>query len=275
LAFHSCLTYGVEATVRNLTTYIAARTSYIRKAVHGFRCLSFATEANWINFKRIYGTDGAVCSDQAIESETSTGEERINERKSTSGPLTAIWCGSIDGRKNITMLLDIARLLERRAANVRIAIVGSGKLEAYARRRVRACALNNVQFFGRLPRPEARDLMRRSACILFTSLSEANTATFFEGAEALCIPFALDLDGFAKNISAEYGFKFDPNLPVEEIVEKYASTLEELARSPERQDRMRSDLSKAGKALGWQELARKHSLVLESIFATQGLCSNE
>lgn len=263
LAFHSSFRYGLTALIRNMNTFVAARSAYVRKAVRGFRCLSFATEMNRINFKKIYGVDGAVCSDQAIESSSAgAGMDKPHE---LSGPLTAIWCGSVDGRKNITMLLDIAAALQGRGANVRIAVVGSGPLEAYARTRARRERLDNVQFFGRMPRAQVRDLMQRSSCILFTSLSEANTATFFEGAEALCIPLALDLDGFSKNISPEYGFKVNPSEAVDVIVDRYASALSELASDPGRRTRMRNSLSNAREALGWAELACKHTAVLECI----------
>lgn len=262
LAFRSSGLYGLVSIVRNISTYFAARSSYVRSAVRGFDRLSFATETNRRNFSGLFGVDGPVLSDQATAQNRAVA---ATDAKPHPVPLRVIWCGSIDARKNIRLLIEIARMLQDRKAAVDITVIGSGGLLKDSVRRVKKLQLSNLHFTGQIPRQEVQTLFHNAHALCFTSLSEANTSTFFEALEAGCIPIALDLDGFSSNITDEIGYK----IPVEngwaDVVENYVSKLEYLSENPDALTRFSQALAGVLPEYSWQTLAARHAGILDAL----------
>ncbi len=263
LAFHSSLRYGIISLVRNLSTYLSARSRSVRRAVEGFGAFSFATSTNQENFRVLSGIQGPVCSDQAVEVSTGARAKDASPQKPAVPPLQVAWCGSVDGRKNIRLLVDVARRLAGRPVPIQITVIGDGPMLGAMRSE---CAnLGNIVFVGRVPRPEVRQLLRASHVLCFTSLSEANTSTLFEGMEAQCIPLTLDLDGFSSTVTPDIGFRINPSQPVEGIVLGYVEVLERLTSCPALVDQMQKQLACRLAELNWDALVDKHWQILQRI----------
>jgi glycosyltransferase involved in cell wall biosynthesis len=109
--------------------------------------------------------------------------------------------------KNVSLLIDISKSLKDRASDVSITVLGAGKLLDESVKRCKRLGLDNIKFKGRVNRDEVDREFCKSDVILFTSLSEANTSALFEGIQRICIPVALDLDGFRTNVTQDIGFK--------------------------------------------------------------------
>lgn len=266
MAVRSSPKYGAISVIRNISTYIAARSGYVRSAVRGFSRLSFATETNRRNFAALYRVAGPVLSDQATAGAAATVDAAS---KRPSPPLRVIWCGSVDARKNIRLLIDIAERLHQMDSPVDITVIGSGAMLSGAIRRVENLQLARLRFTGQIPRTEVQGLFRNAHILCFTSLSEANTSTFFEALEAGCVPFALDLDGFSSNITDDIGYKIDIGPGWWAVVEDYAGKLDALSNDPVRLLQFSQAVQAALPAHSWQALAGRHREILNSLLVTQ------
>lgn len=266
LAFRSSPRYGAVSVIRNISTFMAARSSYVTSAVKGFNKLSFATVTNRNNFELLHKITGPVLSDQATVASAQDKTTKRNEY-----PLRAIWCGSIDARKNIRLLLDVAAALQARQTPILITVIGSGPLLAGAVRRTEKLRLTNIRFTGQIPRQEVRQHFKEAHVLCFTSLSEANTSTFFEALEADCVPIALDLDGFSSNITPAIGYKIDTKPGWAGIVEEYAQKLNLLANDPAELAKHVEAIRREASQFNWGTLAGKHYEVLQSLRLHHGL----
>jgi glycosyltransferase involved in cell wall biosynthesis len=263
LAFRSSPRFGVISLVRNISTYLAARSGYVKAAVKGFQRLSFATTTNRLNFEALYGVQGPVLSDQATVRRAADLLE-----KPAAAPLRVVWCGSVDARKNIQLLLDIAARLQSMGAPVSITVIGSGGQLKAAIQNAQTRQLANIRFTRQLARLEVQQQFRNAHVLSFTSLSEANTSTFFEALEAGCIPVALDLDGFSSNITDDIGAKISTAGGWDAIVEAYAALLVEMATDPDRRVRHVAAIQHDADRFSWATLAAHHAAILDGL-ATQ------
>lgn len=266
MAFRSNPKYAVMSVIRNISTYFAARSGYVRSAVRGFDRLSFATETNRRNFGDLYRVTGPVLSDQATAGSTATVAAAA---KPLLPPLRVIWCGSIDARKNIGLLVDIAARLQQLGSAVDITVIGSGGMLAGVTRRVESSQLSNIRFTGQIPRADVQALFQSAHVLCFTSLSEANTSTFFEALEAGCVPFALDLDGFSSNITDDIGYKIAIRSGWSAVVDDYAGKLDALSKNSSRLAQFSQAVYAALPDHSWKTLAGRHREILQSLSATQ------
>ncbi len=270
LAFRSSFRYGLTSLVRNVSTFLAARSGHVRTAVRGFDRLSFATLTNRRNFAALYDVDGPVLSDQAMVEEPSTEAVTAKDltagtRKSEPPPLGIVWCGSIDARKNIRLLLDIATRLQAMATPCAITVIGTGGMIEIAHAVVAERDLTNVHFTGLIPRDEVQEAFRQAHALCFTSLSEANTSTLFEALDAGCIPVAFDLDGFSTNISDDIGFRIDPRQDWNAIVGDYADRLDAIARDADLRARLTLAIRRDATRYSWASLAERHASIVASL----------
>ncbi len=262
LAFRSSPRYGVVSIIRNISTFMAARSAYVTSAVKGFDKLSFATVTNRNNFAVLHKVTGPVLSDQAT---VAVGQQQDKVTKPHARPLLAIWCGSIDARKNIRLLLDVAVTLHACRTPVLITVIGSGPLLAAAVKRADRFGLTNIRFTGQIPRQEVKQHFKEAHILCFTSLSEANTSTFFEALEADCVPIALDLDGFSSNITPAIGYKIDTKLGWSGIVKEYAQKLNLLANDPALLARHVEAIRSETTQFNWGTLGSRHYEVLQGL----------
>jgi glycosyltransferase involved in cell wall biosynthesis len=265
LAFRSSPRYGVISLVRNISTHLAARSGHVKAAVKGFQRLSFATSTNRRNFEALYGVRGPVLSDQATARRVADVLD-----KPAAAPLRVVWCGSVDARKNIRLLLDIAARLQSMDSPVSITVIGSGSMLEAAIQDAQTRQLGNVRFTRQLPRPQVQQQFREAHVLCFTSLSEANTSTFFEALEAGCIPVALDLDGFSSNITDDIGAKVGTAGGWGAIVDAYASRLAELAADSSARARHVAAIQRDADRFSWATLAAHHAAILDSLAAKSG-----
>lgn len=267
LAFRSSFRYGAVSVIRNFSTFMAARSAYVTSAVKGFNKLSFATVTNRNNFALLHKVTGPVLSDQAT---VASARHKDIATKRHELPLRVIWCGSIDARKNIRLLVDVATTLQASQTPILITVIGSGPLRAAAIKRTKELRLANIRFTGQIPRQEVKQHFKDAHILCFTSLSEANTSTFFEALEADCVPIALDLDGFSSNITTAIGYKINTKLGWSGIVKEYAQRLHLLASDPAQLAQHVEAIRREASQFNWETLAGKHYEVLQSLHLHPG-----
>lgn len=262
LAFRSSPRYALTSLVRNASTFLAARSRYVRSAVRGFDRLSFATRTNRDNFAALFKVNGPVLSDQAT---VHGWEDGYGAAKLKPGRLNVIWCGTVDARKNIKLLIDIATRAEAMDVPCSFTVVGTGPMLDAARSMTVERGLRHVHFTGQLPREQVQAAFHDAHVLCFTSLSEANTSTLFEALDAGCIPLSLDLDGFSTNITADIGFVISPDQEWNAIVAGYVDRLAELAGDTALRTGLAQTIAAHGQRYSWQVLADRHAAIIDAL----------
>lgn len=258
LAIRSSFRYFLTSLVRNASTYLTSRSNSLMRAVRGFSRTSFATNTNRENFRARFGVDGPVLSDQAIERCGADAISMADKAGFSGGDPVVLWCGSVDGRKNIALMLEVASQLQVTGSRFRVRIIGDGPMLDWARRRAESLGLERVSFDGKVSRERVREAMEQATAICFTSLSEANTSTLFEAIEALCVPLALDLDGFSTNISDDMGFLVSTSQSYVGIIGTYVERVRRLEADEQLLTQMRSALLQRRQVSGWGQLGMRH-----------------
>jgi glycosyltransferase involved in cell wall biosynthesis len=262
LAYKSSKKYFVVSLIRNVLTYFNARNKKVKNALQGFDTLSFATATNLANFNSIYKVDGLVLSDQAC-----VPKPFVRKKSDLSScELLVTWCGSLDARKNVRLLLDIALRLKRLESRVFFNVLGDGPLRANAEKLQAKYGLDNIKFKGKVSRDLVDQEFLSSDVVCFTSLSEANTSTLFEGLQRRCIPIALDLDGFSTNISDDIGFRIDACQDYTDIVDEYAELLIRLASEPSLRETLLKGVQEKLADFSWDKLGECHRGILDELY---------
>ncbi|NBA87087.1 glycosyltransferase [Emticicia sp. CRIBPO] len=119
--------------------------------------------------------------------------------------LNLIWIGSIDARKNLTLLLDALSGLNQ--YNWSLNVVGDGAL----RNKMEENAVFNkldskISFIGQVPRSQVKDLLQSADLHISTSLSEGTPTVLWEAFESGVPTISLDHCGMANVICDKCGF---------------------------------------------------------------------
>lgn len=263
LAWANSVGYYFESLLRNFFTYCFARSSFLKRAINQTDAFSFCTDTNLLNFTNLYGIEGKVLSDQAVD----TANLISNMDKKVNSTLQVIWCGSVNARKNINLLIDIAKKCKQHGSAIEFHILGTGSLLKSLNKSVHVFGLDNVHVHGFVKKNEVQKYMAASDILLFTSLSEANTSTLFEGFEKLLIPIALDIDGFSRNINSKVGYRVSPDLQYEEIVDKYVYYLEQLSLDKNLVKILQKNIYSSIENYSWDNLAFSHNLIIKGIIS--------
>lgn len=266
LAFKSNWLYGFTSLIRNLLTKINSKGTKTSRAINGYDRVSFATANNRDILGNIYGVKGPIISDQACSSSCAN----IGTVKQKSKRVVATWCGSVDARKNINLLIDIAFAVKKADLNVFFNVLGEGSLLSFAKRKSSRLELDNISFEGHVTRESVQKSFDDSDVLIFTSLSEANTSTFFEAVERNCLPIALDIDGFSENIFNNSGYKVSADQPYASIIEDYVKFFSLLESDLSSRETLRENLNVSIDSLSWKSLGSKHKAILDDLLSKTG-----
>lgn len=265
LAFYSSISYGIVSILRNVINLLLVQSPYINDALRGYSKCSFVTTTNKENFAKYFSIDGQVISDQG--SYDLDSQLYISKCYSLpfNRPLKIVWCGSLDDRKNVSLLLSVISGCNARKLNIDFTIIGSGKRENLILEYINKQKCSNVSFLGRVDRLQVFSVLKNSDSILFTSLSEANTATYFEALSAYCVPVALNIDGFIDNSSVIHGKLIDVTLPYRTIIKSYVDYFSTLLSNPAKLKNKIDEIHNNYSCFTWETIVKKHSDILKSL----------
>jgi glycosyltransferase involved in cell wall biosynthesis len=238
--------YYLEALLRNTSVRFQAIAPYTARAARGYDRVSFATVENAEYFRKHFGREGPVISDQGL-----IDLVEIPEPVPQKSMIRVAWAGSLTPRKNVDALLDVIRAAP---PGIQFNVMGGGSREA----EVRALAAErpNLHFKGMLPRSEVIQVLRESNVVLLTSLSEGNPAILLEGIENDCIPIAPRINGFVSTLNEKVAFLIDQG-DYHVAVAQTVRALKELSNG-ENLSQMKLRLRRHRPSLSWQSLAQAH-----------------
>lgn len=238
--------YFLEALFRNTSLRFHAIAPFTARAARRYDRLSFATVENAEYFRKHFGREGPVISDQGL-----TDLVELPAPSPQGAMIRVAWAGSLTPRKNVDLLLDVIRAAP---PDIQFNVMGCGSREA----EVRALASErpNLHFKGMLPRSEVIQVLRESNVVLLTSLSEGNAAIMLEGIENDCIPIAPRINGFVSTLNDEVAFLIDQghyHVAVTQTVRAFTELCNGATLS-----QMKLQLRKHRPNLSWQSLAQAH-----------------
>jgi glycosyltransferase involved in cell wall biosynthesis len=141
--------------------------------------------------------------------------------------------GSIDARKNLSLLLDAirrAKCLEK----IRLHVVGDGWMREETQLRAKRLGLSSqIEWHGKLSRVEVIKLFTSAHINLITSCKEGNPTVLWEAMASGVPTVSLDHSGMRDTICDECGVRI-PVHSYEQILSDFANSVDTLYSDPSR-----------------------------------------
>ncbi len=172
-------------------------------------------------------------------------------------PFTVVYLGQIRPYKGLSVLLNAAAGLK----NTRVWVIGDGHLADQSRQQATGLGLTQAKFWGSLPDPHVRHLLRQSHVIVLPSVtrSEAFGIVLLEGMAAGLVPVASDLPGVADVVGNE-GFTFPAG-----DVGALKQVLVYLRDNPASRSRLATQAQTKAKAFSWDRVVLAYDWIFTQL----------
>lgn len=181
--------YYFISRIKNLLNSLQLGNKRVKNAINFSKELTFSTKNNRKIFKQKFKVSGSIISDQAI-----TNQELI--KPSLKKIKKFIFVGSLNSRKNIELVLEIAKEL-----SLNLDIIGNGPLFKKLYKKYNG---DNIIFKGNLTRKNVLKNIGNSDCLLIPSYVEANTSVLYEALASGIAVLANDRDGFETELPSTF-----------------------------------------------------------------------
>lgn len=196
------LKHQVRASVNN---YQFRHSRCLKKALAHCDVFLTATTETQDSFREVWGKDSILLPENGIVSDVRLNERKFHDIKK----IKLISIGSIDGRKNVRLLLEVLRLLPCKD-KIDLHIVGDGPEKGWLENFSKENGLSDViTWHGRKEHEEVLELLNKSHLHIITSLNEGNPTTIWEAMSTGVPTLTLDHCGMHDTICEECGFKVD------------------------------------------------------------------
>jgi glycosyltransferase involved in cell wall biosynthesis len=186
-------------------------------------------------------------------------------------PFVAVWAGRIEPRKGLELVLQAARLVQRR--KIHIVVAGDGPGFAEARGIVSRLDLaDRVNFLGRLPWDRLQALFGRAHVLIFSSVRDSSGWVGLEAMAQGCPVICLDHQGMGAHLPPEATVKI-PVGPARSVVEAIAAAVEALADDRRRLSTMSQAAITFARTQGWENHASTMEACYRSLIAARGMRS--
>ena len=143
--------------------------------------------------------------------------------------------------------------------------MGDGHLKKLLLGAIKDYSLNNFNYVGHVSRKEVASIYLKSQISLFTTLSEAGSAAFFESYQNQCIPITFDIDGFKTNLNIKNGFKISSELSYKVIVNNFCDKIELIINNSEVRTELQQEILNSGSNYSWKSIMKQHKLILNKL----------
>jgi glycosyltransferase involved in cell wall biosynthesis len=224
MSWKSLLKYQLRTTINNFQFKYNQR---LKKALINTDLLLTATSENQKRFKTDLKKDSLYLPENGI-----TAPLNLNLNKfQNPNPIELVFIGSIDGRKNLHLLLDALYHIKNKS-NIHLNIVGDGPersiLEKYAERKQISKILT---WYGNIKRNEVYNIIQKSHLHIITSINEGNPTTIWEAMSQGVPTLTLNHCGMHDTICNKCGFKI-PIISYKQVVNDIANQIQDCISNP-------------------------------------------
>jgi len=179
-------------------------------------------------------------------------EQHPPMRRAQGHPLRIVWCGRIDSKKALHLLLLSLSRLTGIDVYWELFVIGTGPLEEHCRGMAASKGIaEHCRFVGGQPRDKVFDLMRSGHVLAHTSLYEGAGPTTVLEAMRMGLPLVgLDHCGFGDSVSDRCGILIPPT-SIESAVAGFAEAIRKLSRNEELRYKMALAAQHAAEHLSW------------------------
>lgn len=179
-------------------------------------------------------------------------EQRPPVHRDPDHPLRLIWCGRIDSKKALRLLLLSLGRLKGSEVHWKLLVIGTGLMEDQCRKiAVSTGIAEHCKFLGAQPRDKVLDLMRSGHVFVHSSLSEGSPTTVVEAMRMGLPPVGLDHCGFGDAVNDRCGILIPPT-SIESVVAGFAEATRKLWRDEELRYKMALAAQQAAAYLSWE-----------------------
>jgi glycosyltransferase involved in cell wall biosynthesis len=182
------------------------------------------------------------------------------EKRSSKTKLNFIWIGRIVYSKALSIFLKSISIVNNTILNkeVHFIIIGEGPDLKKNKIHAEKLNINNLTWLGYLPHNEVLELLKKSDCLVHTSVREATSATILESLSFGVPVICHDAFGMAIAINDSCGIKIPFN-KIDYSIVKFADAIIELINNSEQIDRLSLGAFKRSNELSWESMALKIS----------------
>lgn len=174
LGVKACLTYFLKNVLNAIQIYSNIR---VRKAFKRADLLFAATVDNQNEIQNVFKRQSILLN------ETGANEPMANENKSNHA-MTIVWCGIMENRKCLNILLDALKILSNRNYNIKLHIIGDGNARSKWEKHCNKLGISNFCIWhGRISNDLAIQIIRQSDVMVISSIREGTPHVLLEALE--------------------------------------------------------------------------------------------
>lgn len=237
---------------KNVSTYLAMRSSRVRRAAQRARLIIAGTSEAAKRVESLWGKNAPVlCEVNAPDCVSSLPSRHMPEQR-----FRIIFSGSLEPRKALNIVLLALERLKDAPFSWELICLGSGPLESSWKELAHACGIaDRCTFTGKLPRAEAISLMATGHCFVQPSLYDATSSVVAE-ALAMGLPVVcLDHFGFRDAVDPSCGIRIRTG-SLKQIITDFADSLRTLALNEDLRYQLGVGAQTASARLTWKYKAR-------------------
>lgn len=215
---------------RRVLNNLQLKFSYrLRKALKNTTVLLTATRENKSIFDNISGRESIYITENGT-----TGhfcEKNISGQQSNT-VINLVWIGSVDYRKNLSLLVDAIKLLEDNST-IHVNVIGGGDLLSGIIEDVNDSKIADCfTFYGQIDRSEVYDVIEKSDLNVITSINEGNPTTIWEVMRFGIPTLTLAHSGMADTVNHDSGFLIEVS-DYGKMAFDISELLRELSKNPQ------------------------------------------
>ena len=186
-------------------------------------------------------------------------------RRNQDEPLRLIWCGRIDAKKALGLLLRALEGLNDGEVKWELLVIGSGQMEDQCRRMAHDQGiLERCKFIGQQTRDDTLALMQGGHVFIHSSLYEGAPTTVVEAMSRGLPPVGMDHCGFRDAVDDSCGILIPPT-NIDSVIVEFAEAIRKLWRDEESRYKMALAAQATARLLSWEHKKQIVKSIYEDI----------
>jgi glycosyltransferase involved in cell wall biosynthesis len=240
--------YYYVSLLKNFLNKLQIKNKRVLRAVNLSKTLTFSTKNNLNIFNEKFKTSGIIISDQAI-----TNNELLKPSIKTIRKF--IFVGSLNSRKNIQLILEIAK-----KHHLDLDVIGDGPL---FKKLFNNYSSKKINFKGKLTRTEVLNNIKKSDCLLIPSYVEANTSVLYEALACGIAVLTNDRDGFETELPSLFSVSQTEVKNYYDLKHSWLKSINELRNTDV--SIINSEIERLQNEKTWKQMASTYKKLYEKI----------
>lgn len=247
IGFYGMLYYGIRNILNLKDIYLK---KLPRKMAEHSNVIIAATQDAHDAIKKVWKRNSIIIPEVGLLD--SSLSESID--REWNGKLRIVWTGQHTPAKALNFLLETLSKC-RNVSNMELHVLGEGKYTKRWKMMAEKMGLNNIVWYGWIPREDAISIMKGCDVLCITSLADLTSSVLLEGMSYGLPVIAFNRFGFANTITNQSGIKIDIHSK-KQVVNDYARALDSLYEDPGKRQTLSKGAYERARDFSWEHKAK-------------------